>query len=274
MLRPKVDLDDLAAHYDEAVGRLSASGAHVVLFTIFDPGGSGIYGALRGRMAIFNEWVREISDRHQTTLVDMWRMRDGDHAEVFDTDRMHLNSFGHQYIAFAVLDALGISHDVEPLPRPTLPVLSRARARRGQPDLDPRVPGPVDPPSADRPVLGRQRVAVKRPGLDADLEDGPGRSVGRLAVAWISITISNVSVPLIPTDSAPPVAVPELRRHGDEQRAPAALPDHGRGEAGDEVVGPVRQRLLALAVGLQDDLAAAPDHGLEVHRDLVAGARP
>ncbi|HET6152632.1 MAG TPA: SGNH/GDSL hydrolase family protein [Marmoricola sp.] len=128
VLRPRVDLDDLAAAYDEAVGRLVASGATVVLFTIFDPGGTGIYASVRGRMAIFNEWVREISDTHGTTLVDMWRMRDGDHAEVFDTDRMHLNAFGHQYIAFAVLDALGIKHDVEQLARPTLPVLS-ARER-------------------------------------------------------------------------------------------------------------------------------------------------
>ncbi|MET3962175.1 lysophospholipase L1-like esterase [Marmoricola sp. OAE513] len=128
VLRPKVDLDDLAAAYDEAVGRLTASGATVVLFTIFDPGGSGIYAAMRGRMAIFNEWVREISDRHGTTLVDMWRMRDGDHAEVFDTDRMHLNAFGHQYIAFAVLEALGVEHSTERLPRPTLPELT-ARER-------------------------------------------------------------------------------------------------------------------------------------------------
>lgn len=125
VLRPKVDLDDLAATYDAAVGRLSASGAQVVLFTIFDPGNSGIYAALRGRMAIFNEWVREISENHGTTLVDMWRMRDGDHATVFDTDRMHLNSFGHQHVAFAVLDALGVKHDVVPLERPTLPTLTR-----------------------------------------------------------------------------------------------------------------------------------------------------
>jgi lysophospholipase L1-like esterase len=124
VLRPKVDLDALAERYDAAVGRLVGSGAQVVLFTIFDPGSKGIYAAVRGRMAIFNEWVREISDRHGTTLVDMWRMRDGDHAEVFDTDRMHLNGFGHQYIAFAVLDALGVSHEVEQLPRPTLPDLT------------------------------------------------------------------------------------------------------------------------------------------------------
>ncbi len=130
VLRPRVDLDDLAAAYDAGVARLAATGARVVLFTIFDPGSSGIYSGLRGRMAIFNEHVREISDRHGTTLVDMWRMRDGDPAEVFDTDRMHLNSVGHQVIAFAVLDALGIEHQVNALPRPPVPVLSgRERLR-------------------------------------------------------------------------------------------------------------------------------------------------
>lgn len=125
VLRPRVDLDALAATYDDAIGDLTRSGAHVVLFTTFDPGNSGLYAALRGRMAIFNEHVREISDRHGTTVVDMWRMRDGKPAEVFDTDRMHLNAVGHQHIAFAVLDALGIAHGVERLPRHPVPVLSR-----------------------------------------------------------------------------------------------------------------------------------------------------
>ena len=125
VLRPKVDIDDLAAAYDEGVGKLAATGAHLVIFTIFDPGSTGIYAALRGRMAIFNEYAREISERHGTTLVDMWRMRDYDPAQVFDTDRMHLNAIGHQHIAFAVLEALGIEHDVAPLPRPEPPALSK-----------------------------------------------------------------------------------------------------------------------------------------------------
>lgn len=164
VLRPKVDLDGLAAHYDQAVGQLSASGARVVMFTIFDPGASGIYGALRGRMAIFNEWVREISDRHGTTLVDMWRMRDGDHAEVFDTDRMHLNSFGHQYIAFAVLDALQISHQVPQLPRPTLPDLSRRERAEANLTWTREFLGPW----IHRRLTGRSSgdsVSVKRPDL-------------------------------------------------------------------------------------------------------------
>jgi lysophospholipase L1-like esterase len=130
VLRPKVDLDDLAATYDEAIGRLASQGSHVVMFTIVDPGRSGIYSAMRGRMAIFNEFAREISERHGATLVDMWRMRDQEMAEVMDTDRMHLNPIGHQHIAFAVLDALGIEHDEQRLLRLPVPVLTRSERFR------------------------------------------------------------------------------------------------------------------------------------------------
>lgn len=165
VLRPRVDLDALAAAYDGAVGDLAASGAHVVLFTIFDPGNSGLYAALRGRMAIFNEHVREISDRHGTTLVDMWRMRDDNPAEVFDADRMHLNAVGHQHIAFAVLDALGIAHDVEPLPRPPLPERTRLEQLSEHATWTREFLGPW----IHRRLTGRSSgdsVTVKRPALE------------------------------------------------------------------------------------------------------------
>jgi lysophospholipase L1-like esterase len=129
VLRPKVDIDALAAAYDGAVGRLRASGATVVVFTIADPGPGGVFGALRGRMAIFNEWVREIADRHDATLVDMWRMRGWKVSEVMDEDRLHLNAVGHQAIAIAVLDALAADHRLTPLPLPEVPTLS-PRAQR------------------------------------------------------------------------------------------------------------------------------------------------
>ena len=77
-------------------------------------------------MAIFNEWAREISDRHGTTLVDMWRMRDvGPRDEWMDVDRMHLNAVGHQHIAIAVLDALDLDHDLAQLDRAPAPSLVR-----------------------------------------------------------------------------------------------------------------------------------------------------
>jgi lysophospholipase L1-like esterase len=129
VLRPKVDLDALATAYDEAVGRLSSTGARVVMFTIADPGINPVFRMIRGRTAIFNEWVREISERHGVTLVDLWRMRGWKVSEIMDEDRLHLNPIGHQAIAIAVLDALAADHALEPLPVPELVELT-ARERR------------------------------------------------------------------------------------------------------------------------------------------------
>lgn len=129
VLRPKVDIDALAASYDEAIGRLAASGAHVMMFTIADTGDSGVMRVIRGRTAIFNEWAREIAEKHGATLVDMWRMRGWKVAEVMDEDRLHLNAVGHQSIAIAALDALGVAHDLRPLDPVPAPVLT-AREQR------------------------------------------------------------------------------------------------------------------------------------------------
>ena len=55
------------------IARLAATGARIVLFTAYDPGGpdaSGPFGAFRGRFAIYNELVRQVADRHGVTLVD------------------------------------------------------------------------------------------------------------------------------------------------------------------------------------------------------------
>lgn len=115
IMRPQVDLDALVVAYDVALGRLVGSGAHVVVFTAFDPGGSATYKLLRGRFALYNELVRESADRHGATIVDFWRMREYRDWGLWDEDRMHLGPAGHQRMAIAVLDALGVDHDLEPL---------------------------------------------------------------------------------------------------------------------------------------------------------------
>jgi len=129
VLRPSVDIDALAERYDEAVGRLADTGARVVLFTIADPGLNPVLRLIRGRTAIFNEWVREIAEKRGAVIVDMWRMRGWKVSEVLDADRLHLNAVGHQAIAIAVLDALGIEHDLEPLPIESTPELTRREQR-------------------------------------------------------------------------------------------------------------------------------------------------
>jgi lysophospholipase L1-like esterase len=129
VLRPSVDIDALAARYDEAVARLTSTGAQVVMFTIADPGLNPVLRLIRGRTAIFNEWVREIAEKHGAIVVDMWRMRGWKVSEVLDADRLHLNAAGHQAIAIAFLDALGVSHDLQPLPVPVTPEPSRREQR-------------------------------------------------------------------------------------------------------------------------------------------------
>lgn len=164
VLRPRVDIDDLAATYDAAIARLVATGARVVMFTVYDPGSGGIYGPVRGRMAIFNEWVREIADRHGVTLVDMWRMREVDIAGAMDADRMHLNSLGHTYIAREVLHALAVEHGIPPVAIGPLPVVDR----RGQWAANVRWTREFLAPWVHRRVTGRSSgdsVSPKYPAL-------------------------------------------------------------------------------------------------------------
>jgi lysophospholipase L1-like esterase len=130
ILRPRVDIDALAVAYDEAIARLAKTGATLVMFTAYDPGISAIFRPVRGRMAIYNEWVREIADRHDALVVDMWRMRDAPAWAIWDEDRMHLNSFGHSHIALAVLDRLGVEHDLAEPELPTRVQRTKAEARR------------------------------------------------------------------------------------------------------------------------------------------------
>ncbi|MCD6639263.1 MAG: SGNH/GDSL hydrolase family protein [Nocardioides sp.] len=165
VLRPKVDIDALAVSYDDTVARLVATGARVAMFTIFDPGPGGIYGPMRGRMAVFNEWVREIADKHGVTVVDMWRMRDVDLAKVMDTDRMHLNSKGHTYMAMRVLEALDVAH---PLTLPALEDLP-VKGRREQLLDNARWTREFLGPWIHRRVTGRSSgdgVTPKRPSLE------------------------------------------------------------------------------------------------------------
>jgi lysophospholipase L1-like esterase len=129
VLRPRIDIDRLIGAYDLALGRLAESGARLVVFTAYDPGGSPVFGALRGRFAIYNELVREIAERHDATLVDFWRLRDYRDDRLWDVDKMHMSSAGHQRMAIAVLDALGVEHDLQPLALVDRPVLS-PRERR------------------------------------------------------------------------------------------------------------------------------------------------
>ncbi len=129
ILRPRMDVDALVARYDEAVARLAASGAHVVLFTAFDLGFAPVFRHLRGRVATYNELVREVADDRGATLVDFWRMREYRDPRLWDVDRLHMSSAGHQRMAVAVLDALGVEHQLRPDALAPQPDMDRRQRR-------------------------------------------------------------------------------------------------------------------------------------------------
>lgn len=132
LLRPKVDIDAMVDAFAEAVDAFRAQGATVCLFTHGDGGSSGVFGAIRGRVAIYNELLRDYiaSDPEGIVLVDNWRLKDGRDLRVWDADRLHLNPIGHQGIAINVLDTLGVEHDLTPIPIPEETVLTPRERRQ------------------------------------------------------------------------------------------------------------------------------------------------
>ncbi|MFI5606635.1 SGNH/GDSL hydrolase family protein [Amycolatopsis sp. NPDC051903] len=123
LMRPRADVDALTDSYELAVSRLRGAGARVVLFTGVDGVEDALFRQMRGRVAIYNEHVRGIAARHSALLVDMWSMRQLRDRRMWAPDRLHLNAKGHLEIAIAVLDVLGVPHELTPAelgPRPRL----------------------------------------------------------------------------------------------------------------------------------------------------------
>jgi len=76
IIRPGTDPDEIAGRLEGAVERLASDGATVVLFNGPDIGTTPVLGRHRGKVAIYNENVRGIAQRHDAVVADMWPMRE------------------------------------------------------------------------------------------------------------------------------------------------------------------------------------------------------
>jgi lysophospholipase L1-like esterase len=117
LLHVRVDIDALVGSIDAAVAKANDLGSRVVLFTHGTPA-AGPFRILRGRVAIFNELLREVVDTRNAVLVDNWRLREARDPRYWDVDRIHLSPFGHRLAAAHVLNSLGIRYDDDPLVLP------------------------------------------------------------------------------------------------------------------------------------------------------------
>lgn len=111
ILRPRADLDAIAARLEEAVVRVQGAGADVLLATPVDPAGAPLIGHLRGRHAIHTANIFSIAQHHGCYVVNQWGMHALRDWRMWAQDRIHMTSEGHRRVALNALSALGHSTD-------------------------------------------------------------------------------------------------------------------------------------------------------------------
>jgi len=114
IIRPRTDPDDVAARIEGGIARLRRDRATVVLFNGPDIGGTPVLGRIRGKVAIYNENLRTIAQKHDCVVADMWSLRELTDPRMWAPDRLHFSPIGHQTIARMVLAALNVENSLEP----------------------------------------------------------------------------------------------------------------------------------------------------------------
>jgi lysophospholipase L1-like esterase len=111
VLRPRTDVDGVLRRYDAAVGVLRDAGVGTVLFTVIErAGGTGRTAQrLADRFARFNAGVREVAERRGALLVDQGAVPALQDRRLWHEDRLHLAPAGHERVAAAVLEKLGVT---------------------------------------------------------------------------------------------------------------------------------------------------------------------
>jgi lysophospholipase L1-like esterase len=108
LMRPGADPDELAATLEDAVVRLRAAGADVLLATGVDTRQTPILRRVRGKIAIFNAHIWSIAARSGAVVLDQWGAQWMQDWRMWDVDRIHLTDEGHRRTALAAAAALGL----------------------------------------------------------------------------------------------------------------------------------------------------------------------
>ena len=129
VIRPGSDPDAVAQLFEDAVVRLSSSGATLVVFTGIDTNFTPVFRGIRGKVAIYNENIRAIAERYDCIVADQWSLKEVQDMRFFDDDRLHYNALGHHEVARMVLRALNVPNDLQPMQPDPLPMRTWREAR-------------------------------------------------------------------------------------------------------------------------------------------------
>jgi lysophospholipase L1-like esterase len=129
IIRPNTDPDDIASRLETAVTRLGSDGATVVLFNGPDIGMTPVLRRVRGKVAIYNENLRAVAQRHDAIIADMWALSELQDPRMWAPDRLHFSPIGHGVIARMVLETLNVENDLQPYSPEPLRAITWRRAR-------------------------------------------------------------------------------------------------------------------------------------------------
>lgn len=112
MLRPAFDPRALQRSLDRAVGSLRDNGSDVVLVVGVNPTArSKALARLMPRVVALNESVAAVAQRWECYTVDLFGVDVFDDRRLWAADRLHLSAAGHERVAGAYLEALGLGDD-------------------------------------------------------------------------------------------------------------------------------------------------------------------
>ena len=121
VIRPGYKADVVLQQYADAVRRLAASGATILVFTVLErTGNTGRSAKMwEERFGAFNKNVRAVAEEVGAIVADANEEPAFSDRRFLAFDRLHLNAMGHDRVAQAVLEILELPFDAgwrEPLP--------------------------------------------------------------------------------------------------------------------------------------------------------------
>uniref|UniRef100_A0AAU2JJE9 SGNH/GDSL hydrolase family protein n=1 Tax=Streptomyces sp. NBC_00049 TaxID=2903617 RepID=A0AAU2JJE9_9ACTN len=109
LLRPRFDAAEAAGHLEEMFAALTASGAHVATVTFPDMAKiAPIARPVRSRVIDLNTRIRAAAARHGVTVAETGLSAVATDPRLWTADRLHAAPLGHERIAAALAQAIGL----------------------------------------------------------------------------------------------------------------------------------------------------------------------
>jgi len=173
-LRPRADIDAVSALLEDAVRRVRATGADVLMSTTTYVKGAPLVSLAHAKAAELTANIYTIAAKHDCYVTDVWGLRALRDWRMWADDRIHMSALGHRLVAKRAYAALGFPVGAgvfDPLPRqPSVPLADQARGHAvwARTYLAPWVVRRIRGTSTGDTLNGKRRVPARFDSAQAD----------------------------------------------------------------------------------------------------------